>query len=217
MPLRRLAYRMDTATLLACEGPAVESRPTLPEDDLLVEAARAGSSAALENLAARYRTRLYGFSLMLLRRPDDAEDVAQEPLVRAFASLHTYRRRGSFRGWLFRIASNLCRDRQRREYVRTEHASTETLEALGRVPDPSDQVALRTALASAVDRLPLHYRAAVVLHYMEELSVPEVAEALGRSAATVRMQLWRARNLLARDAALTEWREESERRPEDPR
>lgn len=196
---------MDTATLAAREGLAAESRSTTDPDDLLVQEARAGSSAAMECLAARYRMRLYGFSLMMLRSAEDAEDVAQEALVRAFGGLSGYRG-GSFRAWLFRIAGNLCRDRHRRDYARSRPAPPEELEASGGAADPTEQTLLRTALTAALDRLPPHYRAVVVLHYMEELTVPEVGAALGRSAPTVRMQLWRARNLLARDAALVEWR-----------
>src|SRR5687767_4481621 len=83
-------------------------------DDLLVTRALAGEPGALDALAARYRPRLFVFALAMLRRPDDAEDVAQETLIKAFGSLKGYRGRGQFRAWLFRIAGNLCRDHHRR-------------------------------------------------------------------------------------------------------
>jgi RNA polymerase sigma-70 factor (ECF subfamily) len=190
---------------LACGTWArAEPREAAPEpaDAELVRQALDGTNAAAALLAARYRGRLYAFALALLRHADDAEDVAQEALVRAFGALASYRGDGTFRAWLFRIAANLCRDRQRRSPGRPVE-----LEAVERDPPASgaadlcEQVALRTAVFAAVRRLPITYRAPVVLHYMEGLSVAETAAALGRSRTAVRVQLWRARNRLADELA----------------
>src|SRR5262245_15611497 len=93
----------------ACAARCPLERAPETADDLLVTRALAGEPDALDALASRYRGRIFAFALAMLRHPDNAEDVAQETLIRAFASLRSYRGRGRFRAWLFRIAGNLCR------------------------------------------------------------------------------------------------------------
>ena len=196
---------------LACRAWSPANPPEVDTVDAdLVAQARNGAAGAVEALATRYRGRIYAFALAMLRHADDAEDVAQETLVRTFASLSSYRGEGAFRSWLFRIAANLCRDRLRNSRSRdlplhaVELADTPAVGA-----DPCNQLALRTAVFAAVRRLPLTYRAPVVLHYMEGLSVAETAAALGRTRTAVRVQLWRARNLLAEE--LAGWQKEEGR------
>jgi RNA polymerase sigma-70 factor (ECF subfamily) len=195
-------------SLLSRCDPAPGAEGAAPADDELVAQALAGSVRCQELLAARYRGRLYAFALAMLRHPEDAEDVAQETLVRAFGTMATYRGGDRFRAWLFRIAGNLCRDRTRRPMSRDValDAAHQELPAPSR-EDPGRQVVLRTTVFAAVARLPELYRGPVVLHYMEGLSVPETAGALGRATATVRVQLWRARTLLA-EALADCWKED---------
>jgi RNA polymerase sigma-70 factor (ECF subfamily) len=196
------ASPLSAAGLTACERVPLPTARAENTDDELVTAARAGAPGALELLASRYRGRLYAYALTLLRRQEEAEDVAQETLLRAFSQLDTYRGREQFRGWLFRIASNLCRDRRRRRSSRDVVLTPADLEQVaGSVADFGDQVALSAAVLAAVGRLALIYREPVVLHYMEGLSVAETATALGRSATAVRVQLWRARRLLEAELA----------------
>jgi RNA polymerase sigma-70 factor, ECF subfamily len=172
-------------------------------DDSLAREAQAGAAAALEVLARRYRGRVYVFALALLQRPEDAEDAAQETLLRAFRSLPTYEPRGCFRTWIFGIAANVCREHRRREH---RHGTVATEAMADRLPREEadggaiyEQATLKASVRAAIARLPLLYRAPVVLYYLEELSVAEVAEALGRSRPSVKMQLWRARTLLLRE------------------
>lgn len=184
---------------------------TAPEADAvdldLAHQARAGAPGAVEALALRYRSRIYAFALTMLRDPDEAEDVAQETLVRTFASLRSYRAEGAFRSWVFRIAANLCRDRLRKNRHRDLMLDAADLPHVGEsAAELCEQLALRTAVFTAVQRLPLTYRAPVVLHYMEGLSIAETAAALRRSKTAVRVQLWRARNMLAQE--LAEWQKE---------
>jgi RNA polymerase sigma factor (sigma-70 family) len=182
----------------------LHARGELTSDDALVREAQAGDAAAREALARRYRGRVYVFALALLQRPEDAEDAAQETFIRAFGSLGTYEPRGHFRAWLLAIAANVCRAHGRHERRRASHAAEEEWEetspATGAI---YAQAALREAVRAAIARLPAVYRGPVVLYYLEELPVAEVASILGRSRAAVKVQLWRARSLLARE--LVDW------------
>lgn len=170
-------------------------------DDELVQAARTGAAWASELLTSRYRERIQAYAQAMLRHAEDAEDVTQETFVRAFSGLASYRLRNGFRAWLFRIATNLCRDRRRRGYARCVPLPGHQLEASAAAVDPAEGIALRTVVRAAVARLPEKYRAPVLLHYMEGLTVAETASALGRAQATVHVQLWRARHQLAVDLA----------------
>jgi RNA polymerase sigma-70 factor (ECF subfamily) len=169
-------------------------------DDELVRSAAGGSAGAQDELSRRYRGRIYTFALTVLRRPDDAEDLTQDVFVRAFRGLGSYRGRGQFRAWLFKIAANLSRDQLRRRTRDSRSGVDEELEAM---PDRSGEtdagIVLRTTVREAIGRLPVVYRAPVVLYYLEQLSTAEVGAILGRSQALVKVQLWRARALLARE------------------
>jgi RNA polymerase sigma factor (sigma-70 family) len=202
------------ATALPIErgGPAEEervrdTRADQPADEELARAARRGDRAAFEALVRRYRHGITLFVRTLLPRWEDAEDLAQETFVRAYRGLPGYEPRGHFRSWLFGIAANVCREHHR---TQRRHAvvvtGSEPIEALAaREEDPIAHSALRTAVRQAIARLPVLYRAPVVLHHLEEFAVAEVAAILGRSPSAIKVQLWRARALLARE--LADWLE----------
>jgi RNA polymerase sigma factor (sigma-70 family) len=184
-----------------------EARAGDPADDELARAARAGDRAAFEALVRRYRGRVILFARALRQRPEEAEDLAQETFVRAFLCLPAYEPRGQFRSWLFGIAVNVCREQQRSDRRRPPMVPTSD-EGEWRAPDTGDlhaQASLRAAVRQAIARLPAIYQAPVILHYLEELSVAETAAILGRSPSAVKVQLWRARAILAR--ALACWLE----------
>jgi RNA polymerase sigma-70 factor (ECF subfamily) len=170
-------------------------------DDELVQAARSGASWALVLLTSRYRERIHAYARGMLRHAEDAEDVTQETFVRAYSELASYGLRDGFRAWLFRIATNLCRDLRRRRHARCVSVPGHQLEAVAGGDDPVEGITLRTVVQSAVGRLPEKYRAPVLLHYMEGLTVAETAAALGRTRTAVCVQLWRARHQLAVELA----------------
>lgn len=172
----------------------------------LFDRARSGDGAALDRLCAAMRPRLYRTAWAILQDPDDADDVAQEALVRAVTRRFLFLGRGSVSGWMVRIAMNLARNRmrdtrRRREIL--EHAQPHERSARGAEPSaPSapDVVAeehqARTRLHAALAGLPERQREVVQLHAVAGLSFAEVAAALKITEANARVTYSQARRKL---------------------
>jgi RNA polymerase sigma-70 factor (ECF subfamily) len=160
----------------------------------------AGDRDALAPLMARHYRRVYRIALSYLRQPDDALDVVQECFVKAYQHAARWDGTAEAGPWLARIAVNLSIDRwrrnKRRQQTFTPLADGDHDEALGGCDDGPDRgVAsrenrerLRAALASLPDR----QRAVVVLRHFQEMSLEEIAQALGMSLGTVKSSLHRA-------------------------
>jgi len=138
------------------------------------------------------RPELYRYCRYLTRSPWDAEDLAQDALAQAFATLS---RMGHAppnpRAWLFRVASNLWIDRVRRERSALAHEET----AEPSVPSP-DMQATREAASTLVAQLAPQERAAVVLKDVFEFTLEEIAEALSTSLGAVKAAVHRGRSKL---------------------
>jgi RNA polymerase sigma-70 factor, ECF subfamily len=138
------------------------------------------------------RSELYRYCRYLTRSPWDAEDLAQDALARAFATLGTMGQAPpNPRAWLFRVASNLWIDqtRRRRELARVEAAPEE-------LPAPGEARAAREAAGTLLVALGPQERAAVVLKDVFDLSLDEIAEALSTTTGAVKAALHRGRGKL---------------------
>jgi RNA polymerase sigma-70 factor, ECF subfamily len=172
----------------------------------------------------QYRRELTGFCYRMLGSGFEAEDAAQETIVRAWRSLDSFEGRSALRSWLYRIATNVCLDmlrgRQRRarpmDLGPSSTADVTTLPKLGEhawvlpVPDaqvidldadPADVAAeretIRLAFVAALQRLPPRQRAVLILREVLRWQASEVAELLDTSVASVNSALQRARATLA--------------------
>lgn len=168
-------------------------------------------------LVVEHRDRLYTIALRLLGDPRDAEEVAQDALVRAYRAIAGYPASRTselrLRPWLAAITVNLARNRRRRHVDRRPPAQLEPMVAEGfdradeTAPSGPATVAVREGaadLAALLLELPPAVRAAVVLRHVDGLSVAETAAALGRPEGTIKAQvsrgLERLRVLLATQA-----------------
>jgi RNA polymerase sigma-70 factor (ECF subfamily) len=178
-------------------------RAEAPSDEDLVRRIRAGDTNGFELLMRRYNQRLYRVARGIVRDHAEAEDVMQQAYLNAYTHLHQYESRGSFAGWLTRIAVHEAFAGHRR---RAAAAVTEPIVGAGPCdhiaspsPDP-EQAALsselRRDLEASIDSLADAYRPVFVLREVEGLTTAETAEALGLSEDVVKTRLHRARAML---------------------
>ncbi len=167
----------------------------------LARALLAGEADAFEKFVEHFRSKVFHYSWLICGSPQDAEEVAQETLLKVFDNFDQLREPERVRAWVFRIAKNVCLMHRRRSVFAPAHElSLEELPAAAEVPesiDPPEGELLRSELRAVIDRviaeLPQTYRAVVLLRDMEELSTEETAQVLDLSIDVVKTRLHRGR------------------------
>ncbi len=171
-----------------------------------IEAALQGDQEAITLLVEAYQKPVYVICYRMLGNAMEAEDAAQEAFVKAITKLHTFDTSRPFRPWLFRVTSNLCRDRLRRR------KPTYSLDGMGEdgawewkagtAVNPERQVEeqeQQAMIRGLLDTLSPKDRAVVTLFYWEDLSYQEIAEATDLTISAVKSRLFRARRALAEE------------------
>jgi len=168
----------------------------------IVQRVRAGDVDAFGQIVKGYERRVFALAVMILRNREGADDVTQDAFVRAFERLDLYDVRRPFYPWLATITMRLSRNWLARHSPgarRETPIQPESSAYASAAPAALDVLAAEDEgrrLWRLVERLPLGERTAVVLHYRQELSVSEVASAIGVTAGTVKTLLFRARQHL---------------------
>ena len=156
---------------------------------------------------------VYSFSMKVCGHPADAEDTMQEVLLKSIPHLANFENPQALAVWLYKVARNRCVSQRRGDKNSSaKHLSLEELmpdgreldELRSRTPGPEASVLNKETeelLREAVMALPERYRLVLVLHDMEELSTPEVAQITGLREGTVRVRLHRARLFVRRHLA----------------
>jgi RNA polymerase sigma-70 factor, ECF subfamily len=165
----------------------------------LIARAQAGDVAAFERLSGAYADRLFMLLLRLLGDRDEAEDVAQEVMLRAWRGLSGFGGRSSYFTWLYRIAvneANRALEKRARRPADVSLGPDELQLPAPAAQEPSRQAEakeLRMALARALGELPPPLRTAIVLRDVEGLSTQEAAEIAGVGQAAFKSRLHQAR------------------------
>ncbi len=151
--------------------------------------------ATCEVLYREHSPRLLRLCRLLLRNPQEAEDVAHGVFLKLVESYPGTDRAVAWGPWLTRVAINACRDRQRRAWWRLWHVAPEEVELVDSDPTP-EAAALtgetREQIWRAFRQLSQRQREVFVLRHLEEWSTRDVAEALGLSTGSVKRHLFRA-------------------------
>ena len=180
----------------------MEGRPleaTQP-DSHLIEQARQGNAAAFGLLVLRYQEVAFRVAYLIAGDAHDAEDIAQDAFIKAYAGLARFRSEAPFRPWLLQIVANEARNR-RRSAGRRAHlalrAAVDQRNAVSGDAAPSPETAAladeqRHVLLDALDTLRQEDRQAIAYRYFLDLSEAEMADALGCARGTVKSRLSRA-------------------------
>ena len=185
------------------------------EQDLILSVQR-GQHELFYELVRPYERRVYAAALAILRNEHDAEDAAQEAMLKALANIRQFRAESRFSTWLIQITVNEALMRRRRERTvimegiderraqESEYAPRDFADWREIPSEALERKEVRQRLAEALGMLDRKYREVFVLRDMEHLNIQETAEALGISVASVKTRLLRAR-LMLRDLLAAGW------------
>jgi RNA polymerase sigma-70 factor (ECF subfamily) len=171
-----------------------------PEEQAWILRAQAGDREAFARLVERYWVRVYRWLLGLARNAHVAEDLTQDAFVKTWSKLTTFQAGTHFRAWLFRLAMNCFLDSRRGP--RSNRVESLPATATTRDPDPvtlllSEET--QTLVQTALDQLPVQFRAPFLLRMQEELSFQEIARVLDLTEETARWRVFKARKLLVKE------------------
>ena len=182
----------------------------LEAEQMLVSSAKRGDAQAFEMLVKRHEPGILALALRYTRVREDAEDVVQQSLQKAFVHLHRFEGKSRFSTWLARIAINealmwLRRKRASREVPLVEAVTVDEtdlpLDVKDLEPNPEDNCLheeQKRMLSAAVKQLNPRSRKAIELRELGELSTEETARILGLSIGAVKARLFHARRKLRR-------------------
>ena len=191
--------------------PELETSRTDPagqfNEEMLIRRIREGEHDLFYELIRPYERRVYSAALAILRNEADAEDVAQEAVLKAFKHIRQFRAESRFSTWLIQITVNEARMRIRKQHAHMTEPIVDQDEEGNYTPrdfadwreiplETLERKEVRQKLAEALAALGEKYREVFVLRDMQHLSIEETAKALGISTASVKTRLLRARLML---------------------
>ncbi|HEV2056168.1 MAG TPA: RNA polymerase sigma factor [Methylomirabilota bacterium] len=191
--------------------PRPAGAPRVDRDAALLEGLRRGDAAAPELLLDTYGDRVYRLAIRITGNEQDAEEVVQDALWTAARKIDTFKGESAFGSWVYRITANTAYQKLRRRRGRRNEVLWDDLQPAfdehrqhaepvadwsGKVEEPALQTELRTVLTTAINDLPADYRTAFLMHDVEGLSNPEIAETLHLSLPAVKSRVHRSRLFL---------------------
>lgn len=173
----------------------------------IIQDVKKGDQQAFAELVELYKDKVYQISYRMVGNVHEAQDIAQEAFLRAYMNIETYDVDRKFSTWLFRIVTNLSIDRLRKKkpdyYMDQEVDGTTGLTLSSQIAAtdelPEDQVItyeLQDWIQGEILNLPSKYRSAIILKYIEDLSLKEISDVLDLPIATVKTRIHRGREAL---------------------
>jgi RNA polymerase sigma-70 factor (ECF subfamily) len=185
-------------------------KPADESEQSLIRRICNGESSLFAELVKPYERRVYVTALALLRNEADAQDVAQDAILKAFANLRQFRGEARFSTWLIQITVNEARMRQRKQHASLFEPIDESQDQdeegaytprdfadWREIPSEAlERSEVRALLVKALASLSQKYREVFLLRDVEQMSIEEAAEVLNISIASVKTRLLRARLML---------------------
>ena len=165
------------------------------DEELMARVAR-GDQPAYRTLTRRHLPAMLGLARRILGNAADAEDVAQEAMLRVWTHAPRWQPLAAFRTWLTRVVVNLCLDRKRRRPWVALEAAGEIVDPTPGATEKAEQSERERQLAAAIAELPARQRTAIVLTYSEGMTNAQVADILDTSVSAVETLLIRGKQNL---------------------
>lgn len=169
------------------------------EEGRLLERAQRGEAVAFEGLVRMHQQRVYAHCYRLVGNAAEAEDMASETFLRAFQHLRSLRADPSIVHWLLRVANNLSISVLRKRGSQPTLELDEIGEQASDAATPEEEMLTRSrqeVVRACLDKLPVKERAAVLMFYLEERPLDEIAKMLGCGLAGAKSRVHRARHKL---------------------
>lgn len=182
------------------------------DEKAIVERLQARDERAFNELVRQFERRVFGLVFRMLGNREEAEDLAQEVFVQVFKAIDQFRGESKLSTWIYRIAINLCKNRNK--YLQRRHAhQQDDIEALGdRAPmssakgttsgsiaRPDDMLVglqVERVVQDAIQQLEEDFREVLILRDVEDMSYEEIGEITGLPSGTVKSRIHRARERL---------------------
>jgi len=174
----------------------------------LIELSAKGNVEAFETLIKTHQKKVYNIALRMTKDPEDAQELAQDALVRAFTAIKKFRGESSFSTWLYRITINVCTDflRKRNKAVvvsleqgaaGNENGSPVQIPEKNPGPDElAEKNQLKEMVKQAMDMLSAEHRQVLILRDLMDLTYKDIARTLNVNEGTIKSRINRARDAL---------------------
>jgi RNA polymerase sigma-70 factor (ECF subfamily) len=172
----------------------MESKDRAPYEWLALRC-QSGEKGAFEDLIAAMERPLLYYAMTLTDDQDSALDVLQEVWIKAFRSIRKLRDPGALRQWLYSITHGIAVDRIRKNYSR-EQAEKVQLDEFQEAEEPSFAEEDAAAVHAALSQIGLRHREVLALHFLEDLSLAEIAKVVGCSEGRVKSRIHYAKQAM---------------------
>lgn len=170
------------------------------EDILLVKRAIKGDREAFEDLINMYFNRLYKEAYLRCKHEEDAKEIVQETIYKAYKSIKNLKEPKYFKTWLSRILINVANDYMRENgMIDLEHEAIDYIKEVHK----DNQVEIKIDLYNAIDELEDKYKDVIIMRYVDDLKIEEISKILERPVNTIKTHIRKAikdmKNLLKED------------------
>jgi RNA polymerase sigma-70 factor (ECF subfamily) len=202
----RLCLIVKVMEVTGIKTPVRMAKSAENEQNPLVQRLIRGDRSVFDEIVRQNQLWIARLASRLLGWPDDVEDVVQEIFLKVLKNLANFRGQSSLWTWLTSITVNTCRSWKRKRLLRwnsLKRLYQRTCEPSSASPEPTSDRETFERVRRAVQKLPTRYREVMVLRYLEELPMAQIATILGLNRNTVNVRLNRARAMLKEK--LSDW------------
>jgi RNA polymerase sigma-70 factor, ECF subfamily len=162
----------------------------------LVKQSQSGDQAAFAALYDEFAQRLYAYIRIKVADTEKAEDILQEVFLKAWQGCRNLQTKDlNFSAWLYKVAANTINDFYRRTYREPQTVSIDEAQNVASIDDPAINASRgleKRVIEQTLDQLPSHYKEVIELRFLQDFSIADTAEIMGRNSVTVRVWQHRA-------------------------